>query len=97
MSCMFCGFFSLQSLPDISKWDTKNVTNMNHMFQGCSSLSSLPDISKWNINNLKEYKGMFDNCKKSLKIPINIKMKMEGKIIEESSIENPQLKKWINY
>ena len=38
-------------LPDISKWNASNVTNMTGIFSGCSSLKSLPDISKWNINN----------------------------------------------
>ncbi|MBO6292125.1 MAG: BspA family leucine-rich repeat surface protein, partial [Selenomonas sp.] len=36
------------SLPDISKWNTKNVQTMSYLFSKCSSLSSLPDISKWN-------------------------------------------------
>ena len=34
MNSMFWYCSSLQSLPDISKWDTKNVTNMNYMFDG---------------------------------------------------------------
>ena len=51
--------FSLFSLPDISKWNTNNVTNMRYMFYNCSSLSSLPDISKWNTNNVKYMNYMF--------------------------------------
>ena len=47
MSFMFDGCSSLNSLPDISKWNTSNVNDMNNMFNGCSSLKSLPDISKW--------------------------------------------------
>ena len=51
MSHMFgdalTGCKSLLSLPDISKWDTQNVTNMSYMFKDCYSLSSLSDISKW--------------------------------------------------
>ena len=46
---MFSYCSSLSSLPDISKWNTSKVNNMNDMFRYCSSLSSLPDISKWNI------------------------------------------------
>ena len=46
---MFNGCCSLISLPDISKWNIKYVTNMDYMFRGCSSLISLPDISKWDI------------------------------------------------
>ena len=52
MNSMFCDCSSLQSLPDISKWDTKNVTNMSFMFYNCSSLQSLPDISKWDTKKL---------------------------------------------
>ena len=31
----------LLSLPDISKWNTQNVTDMSDMFRHCQSLSSL--------------------------------------------------------
>ena len=50
MSYIFSDCSSLSSLPDISKWNTNNVTNMSYMFYECSS--SLPDISKWNTNNV---------------------------------------------
>ena len=46
MSYMFYDCSSLNSLPDISKWNTSNVNNMSGMFYNCSNLSSLPDISK---------------------------------------------------
>ena len=59
---MFAGCSSLSSLPDISKWNTNNVTNMSKMFCGCSSLSSLPDISKWNINNTTNIRDMYSEC-----------------------------------
>ena len=35
---MFHESESLSSLPDISKWNTNNVTNMSKMFSGCISL-----------------------------------------------------------
>ena len=37
---------SIISLPDISKWDSKNIIDMNCMFSNCILLKSLPDISK---------------------------------------------------
>ena len=46
---LFDGCSSLKELPDISKWNTNNVTNMSYLFYDCSSLKELPDISKWNI------------------------------------------------
>ena len=46
MNDMFCGCSSLSSLPDISKWNTINVTNMKGMLYRCLSLSSVFDFSK---------------------------------------------------
>ena len=71
---MFYKCSSLQSLPDISKWNTENVTNMNHMFYKCISLQSLPNISKWKTNNVTDMNQMFDGCDKltSLTIKGNI-------------------------
>ena len=66
MSYMFSGCSSLQSLPDISKWDTKNVTDMSCMFYNCSSLQSLPDISKWDLNKNLFRNSIFDGVDKKL-------------------------------
>ena len=57
---MFEGCSSLSSLPDISKWNTNNVTNIIGMFNRCSSLSSLDDISKWNTNNVMRLPNSFE-------------------------------------
>ena len=38
MSYLFYECSSLKSLPDISKWNVNNVTNMSALFKGCSSL-----------------------------------------------------------
>ena len=35
MTKMFSRCGSLESFPDISKWDTKNVTEMDGMFKYC--------------------------------------------------------------
>ena len=47
MSYMFSLCKALEELPNISKWNTVNVTNMMRMFELCNSLKKLPDISKW--------------------------------------------------
>ena len=52
----------LKSLPDISKWNTNNITNMSYIFYDCSSLKSLPDISNWNTNNVTDMSSLFDRC-----------------------------------
>ena len=69
MRNMFNGCKSLISLPDISKQNTNNVTNMSHMFGECQSLSSLPDISNWNTNNVANISHMFSECKSLSSLP----------------------------
>ena len=69
MSDMFNECNSLNSLPDISKWDTQNVTNMSSMFRWCSSLSSLPDISKWDTKNVTDMSCMFHYCRSLNSLP----------------------------
>ena len=52
----------IKSFYEISKWDTKNVTDMSFIFAGCESLNHLPDISKWNIKNVRKIAGLFISC-----------------------------------
>ena len=72
MRSMFNNCSSLTSLPDISNWNTTNVTNMNSIFYYCSSLTSFPDISKWIINDELDKNSMFDGCNENI-IPKNFK------------------------
>ena len=44
MSHIFCKCSSFTSLPDISKWNAKNVFNICEKFNKCSSLLSLPEF-----------------------------------------------------
>ena len=69
---MFNNCSSLASFPDISNWNTTNVTNMSSMFKNCSSLASFPDISKWIINDELNKNSMFDGCNENI-IPKNFK------------------------
>ena len=62
---MFSGCSSFTSLPDISKWNTKNIKNMNYLFSRGSSLESIPDISIWYTENLENIQGLFDDCSSS--------------------------------
>ena len=64
MSYMFNGCSSLQSLPDISKWNTSNITNMSYMSNGCSSLKTRPDISKWKLKENSAMDNIFLGCPK---------------------------------
>jgi len=41
---MFNNCSSLKSIPDISKWNTKNIENMEGFFNNCFKLINLPDM-----------------------------------------------------
>ena len=60
---------SLLSVPDISKWDIKNIDSLGFMFSGCESLSSLPDISKWDTSNIITTWKMFEGCRSLSSLP----------------------------
>ena len=47
-------FSQCSSFSGISKWDTKNINNMNSMF--------LPDISKWDTKNVTNMSHIFSGC-----------------------------------
>ena len=68
MSGLLNGCQSLVSLPDISNWETNNVTDISYMFCHCSSLSSLPDISKWKTSNVINMRNLFNGCSKLTKL-----------------------------
>ena len=61
MRLMFNNCNSLISL-DVSKFDTKNVQDMDSMFCNCQSIRNL-DVSKFNTSKVKSMQNMFDNCK----------------------------------
>ena len=49
------------SSPDLSGWDTSNVTYMGGMFSDCPLLDSL-DLSGWDISNVTGMDSMFYDC-----------------------------------
>ena len=59
---MFFGCSSIKILPDISKWNIDNITNIESMFSYCSSLKFFPDISNWNTDNITSLKDLFSFC-----------------------------------
>ena len=82
MSYMFSNCSSLTLLPNISKWNINNVTNMSYMFYKCSSISSLPNISKLNLNNVTNMSYMFSNCSSLTSLPDISKWNINFTIIE---------------
>ena len=69
MSNMFSNCSLLNVLPDISKWNTNSLKNINCMFKYCSNLSFLPDISKWNTNNIREMDSFLYGCSSLISYP----------------------------
>ena len=66
---MFSFCSSLISLPEISKWNTENVEDMNGLFRCCSSMIILPDISNWNTKNVNDMSAIFSNCSSLISMP----------------------------
>jgi surface protein len=69
MNRAFKGCSSLLKLPDISKLNTKNVTDISSLFENCCSLESIPKINKWNTYNLRKANRLFFNCQSLEIIP----------------------------
>ena len=65
----FWGCSSLTYLPDISNWNTENISTAIGVFAYCSKLTYLPDISKWNINKATDIGRMFEGCSSLIEIP----------------------------
>ena len=55
MSCMFYGCSSLSSLPDISKWNTNNVTYMFFMFSECHNLIISERTKRKHITHISNF------------------------------------------
>jgi surface protein len=60
MSGLFGECISLDILPDISNWNTKNVCFFSMLFYRCSKIEQLPDISNWKIFNGINEKSSFE-------------------------------------
>jgi surface protein len=62
LSYMFRKCKYLKELPNISRIDTSNITNMRVMLEGCEYLEKLPNLKQWNVANVISMEGMFYNC-----------------------------------
>ena len=60
--CFLFSFCKISFIPDISKWDTRNVIYINHMFFHCRNLKSIPDISKWKTSKIRYISYLFTDC-----------------------------------
>ena len=69
---MFSECSNLSSLPDLSKWEKKNVEDLSFLFYSCKSIKSLPDISKWNTSNVIDMSFMFFGFNSPISFNINL-------------------------
>jgi len=96
---MFDRCSSLEELPDISNWNTRQVINMCSLFRECSKIKLLPDISIWNIINVEDIREMFYgyiNLESLPNILLNLNNKkniLKGKDINLSIYFIKQIKK----
>ena len=74
MSYMLAFCRTLESLPDISRWNFYNIKNIYYIFFNCISLKSLPDITMWNISDDCRNNNIFKNC-----VSVNISQKFINK------------------
>ena len=86
---------------DLTKWNLRNVTNIEYLFSNCEFISILPNISKWNTKNVKSMKNLFDNCKSLSSLPdiskwnINNVINMIGLFYNCLSLSSlPDISKW---
>ena len=49
---MFARCYKLESVGDLSNWDTSKVRSMGYMFYQCYSLTDFGDISGWNTSSV---------------------------------------------
>ena len=101
MSSLFCNCVELESLPDISLWDTSKVENINGMFAQCEKLSNIPDISKWDISKVTKISNLFFKCKSLQYLPdiskwnISQLTDLKGIFKDCNSLINyPDISKW---
>ena len=88
-------------IPDISNWNTENVTDMSYMFYGCDAISSIPDISNWNTKNVRNMSYMFSGCCSLKSLPDISKWNTENVIDMNNMFYNckslisfPDISKW---
>ena len=55
-------YFTNVETIDLTKLDTRNVTNMNNMFAACTSLTTL-DLSSFDTRNITNMNSMFYGCR----------------------------------
>ena len=82
---MFNGCESLKSLPDISKWNIKNLKNISQMCFGCSSLEKYPNLSNWDSTNIEFKTDVFNGCTSLKPFPNYFECKENNTINEKNS------------
>ncbi|MBM6585210.1 mucin-binding protein, partial [Pediococcus acidilactici] len=70
ISYLFAEDQALESIGDVSGWNTANVKRMAFMFRGCTLLKSV-DVSKWNTSNVISLASMFYECESLTELDVS--------------------------
>ena len=60
---------SLEELPNISKWNIKNIIDMSFLFNKFYKMKYLPDILNWDLSNAINISGIFVECSSLESLP----------------------------
>ena len=94
ISCMFSGCSSLYNLPDIDKWKTINIVNMNNLFYRCPiDRKNIEGIKVWDILNVKYIDNMFAECTELTSLP-NISKWNTSNVVSMNNIFGNCKKLW---
>lgn len=59
ISSMFANDSQLESVGDLSNWNTSNVKDFHNAFSGCSKLANL-NLNNWDVSKANNFTSMFD-------------------------------------
>lgn len=91
---MFSKDSSLESIGDVSGWNTANVNKAESMFEGCIRLKKI-DVSKWNTSNMASMKRMFDFCNDLTELDVSHWDVSSATTLESMFDSCANLKTWI--
>ncbi|MDO4909198.1 MAG: BspA family leucine-rich repeat surface protein [Corynebacterium sp.] len=87
--------FGIKGNPDVSTWDTSNVTNMSGMFN--SAANANPDVSKWDTSKVTNMDSMFvdaDSADPNVAAWNTRSLVSARKMFCGTDVANPDVSKW---
>ena len=59
----------MESIPDISLWNTNKLINIYNLFKNCKKIEFIPDISNWNLEKVNNLQSIFEGCHNIKSLP----------------------------